>query len=347
MKNKIRQTGVIIILTIFLILSIFIITRPLLAEIYFNKAGFENAVRMDPFNSQYFAGFGESILKEKRYHRNGNTFFDQALRLYGRALELNPECADYSLKLGQIELALFLKDEARTELIKNAFGNFRRAIKNDPNGFNISYSTGYAGISVWKFLTKEEKDFILSRLKYSLKLRPAYSKYIYPKLWNETADLSLLRKIEPPGREPNWYILRLERLEMIRSTAKRTLNVAKIVIESDWQGRADDKKNAYLNGNMYWAGTIDAAIIMPQGKATIRIQAKATPADNIYPYMKVELDGKEIGTATVKSLEWKQYDFKVNTDGGIKVLSVNFINDGANPVKGEDRNLYIGRAEVI
>lgn len=335
-----------IILVVCFVISAVVVIVPLAAELQFGMARLEEAIKIDPFNSQYVAGFGESILQEK-HHGDDAAYLDQAMRLYGRALELNPECAGYSLKLGQIELTLFLKDKVRAEYIKSAFDNFKCAVKNDPNGFNISYSAGYAGISVWKFLDKEEKEFILNRLKYSLKLNPSYSKYIYPKLWDETMDLNLLRKIEPPGNEPNWYISRLEKLEFIRSMARRTLNVAKVVIESDWQGRSDDKKNAYVNGNMYWAGTIDAAILMPNGKSTIRIQAKGSPADNIYPYMKVELDGRQIGTATISSSEWKQYDFKVMIDGGIKVLSITFINDGLNSAKGEDRNLYIGRAEVI
>jgi len=336
----------IILVACFVILAV-IVVIPLIAELQFDVGQLKEAVKTDPFNSQYFAGSGESILNEKYHHGDEMAYLDKAMRLYGRALELNPECADYSLKLGQIKLALFLKDKVRVEYIKSAFDNFKRAVKNDPNGFNISYSVGYAGISIWKFLGKEDKEFILSRLKYSLKLKPAYSKYVYPKLWNEAMDLNLLHKIEPLGRGPDEYITRLEKLELMRSTAKRTLNVARVVIESDWQGRADDKKNTYLNGNMYWSGTMDAAIIIPSGKSMIRIQAKGSPADNIHPYMKVELDGRQIGAAAISSSEWKQYDFKVKTDGGIKVLSIIFVNDGANPSKGEDRNLYIGRAEAI
>ncbi|MFA6142160.1 MAG: carbohydrate-binding domain-containing protein [Candidatus Omnitrophota bacterium] len=346
MKNKIRCAVINIILIAFIVLSGFIITRPLLAEIYFNRAGFSDAIRTDPFSSRYPAGFGEAILKEKRYHDDA-AYLDRATRFYERALQLNPGCADYSLKLGQIEIALFLKDETKTGLIKSAFNNFRRAIKNDPNGFNISYSAGYAGISVWKFLDHDEKEFILDRLKYSLRVRPLYSRYIYPELWNETMDLNLLRRLEPPGREPDGYISRLERMERIRSTARRTLNVAKVVIESDWHGISYDKKNVYVDGNMFWAGTIDAAIIMPRGKSTIKIQAKGSPADGIFPYMMVELDGRIVGKAYIRNTDWVDYKFTVNTDGGIKVLGVTYVNDSTDPVKAEDRNLYIGRAEAI
>ena len=58
--------------------------------------------------------------------------------------------------------------------------------------------------------------------------------------------------------------------------------------------------------------------------------------------MVVELDGEEIGEVYVDSSEWKDYSFVTETDGGKKVLSVSFINDGGNKGKGEDRSLYVG-----
>jgi len=347
MANNIKRFAINILLAASFALLIFVITRPLLAQVSCDRSDFKSAVRIDPFDSHYLAGVADSILKEAAKPEYEAINLNRAIQMYDSAVELNPTCAEYPLRLGQVELILFNKDTGNRALIKSAFDNFRRALKFDPNGFNISYSVGYAGISVWKFLDRGQKEFVLERLKYSLRVKPSYSKYIYPKLWNETADLNLLRKMEPPGREPDGYISRLERLELIRNTAKRTLNVANVVIESDWQGRADDKKNVYVNGNMYWAGTIDAAIRMPRGKTTIKIQAKGTPADGIFPYITVELDGKMIGEAYIGNTEWKPYTFTINTDGGIKVLSVTFVNDGANPAKGEDRNLYIGRAEAI
>ena len=74
--------------------------------------------------------------------------------------------------------------------------------------------------------------------------------------------------------------------------------------------------------------------------------AKGSAADGIYPYMIVELDGEGIGEMFVDSTDWKEYLFDVDTDGGMKVLSVTFANDGGNEKKGEDRNLYVGKVRV-
>ncbi|MDD5681458.1 MAG: carbohydrate-binding domain-containing protein, partial [Candidatus Omnitrophica bacterium] len=94
-------------------------------------------------------------------------------------------------------------------------------------------------------------------------------------------------------------------------------------------------------------GTMDAAIRIPPGKSMIKIQAKGSPADGIFPRMMVELDGRMIGEAYIKNNDWRSYEFKINTDGGIKVLSVSFLNDSSSKNGKEDRNLYIGIAKAI
>ena len=63
--------------------------------------------------------------------------------------------------------------------------------------------------------------------------------------------------------------------------------------------------------------------------------------------------------------EWKEYEFRVDTSGTVplggqkssltgtvpsdmlKVISVTFANDGSNPVKNEDRNLYVGGVRIM
>lgn len=60
--------------------------------------------------------------------------------------------------------------------------------------------------------------------------------------------------------------------------------------------------------------------------------------------MIVELDGEWIGETLVDGPDWKEYSFKINSDGGIRVLSVTFVNDFCDAK--EDRNLFIGEARV-
>ena len=62
---------------------------------------------------------------------------------------------------------------------------------------------------------------------------------------------------------------------------------------SDWQGKSDGGNDEFKDGAMYWTGTMSAVLSVPKDPAVLTIQAKGEPADGIYPYMIVELDGKQ------------------------------------------------------
>lgn len=384
-----------IITAVFLFLAAVIIA-PLLAEAQFDIAGrlaakssfqdaaskFEKAVSMDPFNSRSLAGYAGLL---KRAGSSLNVKIPELIKaekLYERALALNPRHAEYALGLGQARIGLFLsgrKDFSGN--LKKGFNDFKTAVRNDPNGFNISYSVGYAGLAIWEFLDQDEKAFTLERLKYSLKIKPYYAKHVYSKMWQRTEDFRLLQRITPENTQSNknlynfvmsnnlwrfrkaqsevvsYYQLKeaagpekdvkKERIEKIKELARRAPKISNIILKEDWRGESLSGKNSYKDGNMYWTGTVDAPILAPEGGATVKIEAKGAPADGVYPYMIVEFNGETVGETFVYSAQWQKYCFPVNTEGGVKVLSVTFANDGSNRKKQEDRNLYIGKAEVI
>src|SRR3989338_7837685 len=212
-----RITFNIILITVF-IFSAAAIIRPLAAELCFDRAQklvsgyqwtkaeteFEKAISIDRFNSLYPAELAGLFLRRGDYEKGWIRINDlkKSEGLYEDALALNPHHAEYAIGLGQAQLGLFL--ETGENKYKNiSFDNFKRALASDPNGFNVSYQIGYAGIAVWKAMDNKEKVFILDRLKYSLKLKPSYSKYIYPKLWQYTGDFKLLTQITPENLKSN------------------------------------------------------------------------------------------------------------------------------------------------
>jgi len=121
-----------------------------------------------------------------------------------------------------------------------------------------------------------------------------------------------------------------------------------IVGEKGWQCSEESREGerAHQAGQMFWKGTLNRIIQLPDGEALIYIQARADQADDIWPYMVVELEGEEIGATFVDSPGWRDYSFSVNTKGGFKVLSASFVNDGTNEKKLEDRNLYLGMVAI-
>ncbi len=343
------------------------------------EESFNSAVELDPFNSEYFAEYGNFLMLQSFYREDETLWLTRAEELYKRALDLNSRSAEYSLKLGEIQLKL----EGRN--VGEAFKNFVRALENDPNGFNISYSVGYAGIGIWDFLNNGERELILDRLRFIVEKYPWYGfDYIYPRLWKHTKDFELLQKTTPGNLAANEILLffvsknglydyflkqkrkvglyrkkenpeefesgmaaKRIRIENFKKTSAFEVSNVSSVSRKDWQGRSLKEKAAYRSGNMYWSGTIDAVINVPEGNITIKVQAKGSQAYNIWPYMFVELDGKDIGQTFVDSSEWKEYNFNVNTDGGIKILSVTFANNGGDSSSGEDRNLYVGEAQAV
>ncbi|MDD5165861.1 MAG: carbohydrate-binding domain-containing protein [Candidatus Omnitrophica bacterium] len=336
------------ILLIAFILAIAVIVLPFIADLQFNSAKkfefmylwqkaekkYQLAIKLDPFNAQYFSGYGDFLRSKSAYQKDGVGWLLGAEKLYARASELNPRFAKYALYSGQVKLELFLADKNKfKDMLRLGLNDFKRALKNDPNSFNISYSVGYAGISVWDNLNMNEKQWILDRLKYSLKVKPWYSEYIYPYLWKITKDYAFLQKIKPEESTQDKR-KKLERIARVKMN-----NLIQI-----WQGRPRSGDDVYKDGNMYWTGTVDMLVNVPKGKAMVKIQAKGSPASGIWPYMIVELDGEEVGETFVDSAEWKDYSFQIKTDGGAKVLSVTFTNDAGN--EKEDRNLYVGEARI-
>lgn len=354
------------------------------------QLNFEKSLAEDPYNAQYPAEYGDFFIKISQIDKDRMPFLLHAEKLYMRSLNLNSHNAEYFLKLGQTQTNILLQNNRnnytsainKADFLNKAISNFRSAVDCDPNGFNISYSAGYTGLSLWDFLERVDKEFILNRLKYCLEIRPQYGKYIYLKLWYCTKNLDLLKQITPGHlyskrelydfivdnnlwqfrksckalvdlyrqREEPGKLLQESRdkLSRIRKMKKKVnpSSISNVIPISSWHGTSADGKNVFNDGVMSWNGTISAAILVPKGQARISLKAKGSPADSIYPYMIVELDGEIIGEGFIASTDWRDYEFYVNTNEGIKILSVTFKNDGANLMRGEDRNIFIGRAEA-
>ncbi len=117
----------------------------------------------------------------------------------------------------------------------------------------------------------------------------------------------------------------------------------------------DGKKLWFNKGAMYSNGTMYALVEAPEKMGTVpirgqspfflKIEAKGSIAGGVWPYMIVELDGEEIGETFVDNAEFKVYEFGA-ASSGTRLLGVSFVNDGSDKNKNEDRNLWVGKAEL-
>ncbi|MFA5142990.1 MAG: carbohydrate-binding domain-containing protein [Candidatus Omnitrophota bacterium] len=368
--SALRRVFINVILSVAFAAVSFIILTPLLAEVQFYSAeklitkylwkDAEDrlilAIKTDPLNSKYPARLGEFLFTQSAYKDNPLPLLKKAQGYYERAARLNPRCAEYFTRLGRICVSLFIgtQDSGRRGglnlpysdaesgrgYIDNAFENFKKALADDPNGFNAAYGTGYSGLAAWKYLNEDERAFVIDRLKYSLEQKPWYSVYIYPQVLRMTESPELLGMIIPEIETKRWVDSKI--IDKLKNGMRET--PAAIIPRSGWQGTVPGGGSVYENGNMCWSGTIYGAMLFPAGDALIKVEARGSPSDGVYPYILVFLDGKIIGSVYVDSGDVKIYSFAAKTDGGVKVLSITFTNDGGN--KKEDRNLYIGNARV-
>jgi hypothetical protein len=264
-----------------------------------------------------------------------------------------------------------------------AAGNLKKAVKYDPNGFNSSYTAGYMAMVLWGSLSENDKDLFLNKLKYVLRLKPWHQTYIYPQVWDETRDGTLLIRITPDTVRSNEMLYRFivnnrdlclkyrkeQELAMLdcmlrkdpevlekrendkKEEIERILRYSSLATDSiepgEWKGTAGNSKRAYSRGRMYWTGTMYAPVYIPKGVVSLEIDAKGEEACGVWPYMVVEIDGEEVGGTFVGSAEWKKYIFETRSlKEGTGVIGISFINDASEPEKQKDRNLYVGAAKI-
>ena len=286
------------------------------------------AVRFDFLSAENYAAAGRSYAAKASIVKDKIPVLLKAESRYKRACRLNPYSIQDLFEFAVLEKELFLAAPAQyKDRMNNALDYFNRASVLDPKNYIIDYEIGRNYVELWQYLDDENKKYAIEKLKTCLKLAPYYYDEVYQIFLNKTKNQDLWK-------------YRREIFDEIDARNKR------IASGPEWSGRSRNGNNIYENGNMYWNGTVNRTIEVPKGKALIRIKAKGDEAYGVWPYMIVELDGQEIGEMFVDAAEWKEYEFKADTDGGIKVLSVTFPNDGADEKEGTDRNLYVGDVKV-
>ena len=101
---------------------------------------------------------------------------------------------------------------------------------------------------------------------------------------------------------------------------------------------------AYMGSSGWVKGKVRCA---RAGRYTFRIVARGTPVDGIHPRIKVNVDGRNVGTVQLDSSGWKEYPVGVRLEEGMSEIELTFTNDEYRPEEGEDRNLWIDRIEVF
>lgn len=76
----------------------------------------------------------------------------------------------------------------------------------------------------------------------------------------------------------------------------------------------------------------------------IIVSAKGTPADGVYPLLKIYVGQKEIGNTYVND-RWMEYKFDLKLIQEGNILKIRFDNDYKK--QGQDRNMYVRKIELM
>jgi tetratricopeptide (TPR) repeat protein len=340
------------------------------------------ALRLDPFNAEVIFFNAGLLIPGSSARGDGLARLAKAEKLYKQALKLNDRCASCYVALARTQ-AIKGKIENDRIYLQESVKNLKRAFAKDPNGFSAAYESVYVAVILWDYLSEDERTLFLDRMKYCLEAKPWDQQFIYAHLWNKTRDFTLLLRITPDTVRGNKMLhkfivnnrdlclkyrkeqelalldcmLRNDPEGMAKRESNKQEEIERIrrlaapatdsITPMAWQGTSANGKNVYKDGCMYWTGTIYAPAYIPKGVVSLAIDAKGEEARGVWPYMVVEIDGEEVGGTFVASAEWEKYVFETRSlKEGTGVIGVSFINDGSEPEKQKDRNLYVGAAKI-
>ena len=307
------------------------------------------AVEINPINAQYKCALSDFILKRNLLTKNDLDAFRQSEKLLIEAIDLNPYWSLYWTKLGEIRLEVINKmildkklagTERVSSLVNFAFNSFILAHDFDPNGFNTPYAIGYDSISMWRYLSDENKEFVLKNLKYALSVKPWLIETMYSRMAEFESFFTY-----PEYKKP-WVDLYLQNKDNLSEDLNILNYTPSDVIEnSQWYGTSFEGGNNYIDGNMYWSGALKGQFRANKGNNRMVVVARGTKSKSVYPYMIVKVDGLAIGCTFVTSEEFYKYEYNffVAESKNIK-LRIIFPNDFSDGTL--DRNLFIDRAYI-
>jgi hypothetical protein len=84
-----------------------------------------------------------------------------------------------------------------------------------------------------------------------------------------------------------------------------------------------------------------------EGALGFRFWARGQKARGFPPYIIISLDHRVVGKIVLLAGLWEPCVFPMALLPGEHLLEVEFVNDDFDPVRGEDRNVFLGDLEVL
>jgi hypothetical protein len=137
--------------------------------------------------------------------------------------------------------------------------------------------------------------------------------------------------------------------EMVESVFSKTLDGkrAKAFEVEEWALAGQIVERREPGVTFATTGSASAEVEFPtDGAYVIGLVARGTVSDGVWPIARVSIDDEPLGLIAVGSDQWQTAATFGRVKAGRRKLSVAFINDGGNPDRREDRNLYVDKVLV-
>lgn len=117
-------------------------------------ARYEKAIAFDPYDARHLSAFGNALFSRGLSPDGDRSLLLRAASFYRRAIAFDPRNAGYRLMRARVKLRLGPKG---AHDVREVMEDLQAAHALDPNGFNISYEIGYAGLPLWDQLDADER----------------------------------------------------------------------------------------------------------------------------------------------------------------------------------------------
>jgi len=173
------------------------VSLPLAAQIAAWRGDPERAASLDPLNASYHAAIGDRAMAKARATGDMEGW-RRARESYQRAIDLNPTKASHYIGWAKAEAALLAKERVvPAARIDGYVANLRKAVAYDPNYYYTNAAAGYYILFFRKWLTGDDRNFAIYRLRYALELNPGYRNEIFSYVANSLGDYKILQQITP------------------------------------------------------------------------------------------------------------------------------------------------------
>jgi len=141
--------------------------------------------------------------------------------------------------------------------------------------------------------------------------------------------------------DPRWLAISIGKIRFKYPAEISNRDIERVIEVSNknWEGRFGEK--------LWRKGISRIKFQIDQNNVALQLNVRVNTAYGWGPYLIVRMDDQIIGKSMINEEGWNSVIFRPEITKGEHELSVEYTNDIHDPVKGENRNVYLGDLKII